>query len=75
MTNDERVKEIMAYEQGELNGTQMVELFAELIKDGTAWTLQGVYGRTAEQLIERGVLTRHGDIDYDLLDDILQGGG
>jgi hypothetical protein len=41
----------------------MVYMFAELVKNGSAWSLQGHYGRMASRLIEVGILTKDGDID------------
>jgi hypothetical protein len=38
-------------------------LFADLIKNGMAWSLQGHYGRMTNRLIEAGILTESGDID------------
>jgi hypothetical protein len=43
---------IIAYEQDELNGLEIIELFQELIDNGMAWKLQGHYGRMAMDLIE-----------------------
>jgi hypothetical protein len=54
--------EIIAYEQGELDGPQTVRLFSLLVKNGMAWTLQGSYGRAARALILDGFLSRTGDI-------------
>ncbi len=45
---------IIAFEQGELDFDETVELFQELIDNGMAWSLQGSYGRTASRLIEAG---------------------
>lgn len=53
---------IISYEQGELDETGVLELFAELIKTGLVWSLQGCYGRTAQGLIEAGYITRDGKI-------------
>lgn len=53
---------IIAYESGELSDKKMVELFAELIKDGSAWSLQGHYGRTAAALIKAGYIDNKGNI-------------
>jgi hypothetical protein len=56
---------IIAYESGDLNENSIIELFSQLITDGSAWTLQGHYGRTASQLISLGIITRDGTIDWD----------
>ena len=37
-------------------------MFSEMVRSGTAWSLQGHYGRTASALIEDGWLNREGDI-------------
>ncbi len=58
---------ILAYEGGELDADKVLELFAYLIKTGLAWQLQGHYGRTAAALIEQGVITEDGKINWDAL--------
>jgi hypothetical protein len=45
---------MMAWEEGELDDTETIELFQHLIDSGLAWSLQGCYGRMAAALIERG---------------------
>ena len=57
------IDKIIAYESGMLDGAEMVYMFAELVKNGSAWSLQGHYGRMASRLIEVGILTNDGDID------------
>ena len=54
----DRVSMIIAYESGELSDEDTIKLFQALINDGTAWTLQGHYGRTAHSLIQAGYCTR-----------------
>lgn len=49
---------IMAYEDGQLDQAQTVELFQKLVDSGLAWQLQGSYGRTAVALINAGLVTR-----------------
>lgn len=46
---------IIAYEGGEMDTEDTIDFFQELIDNGMAWTLQGHYGRTAKELIERGL--------------------
>jgi hypothetical protein len=50
---------IMDYEAGELDEEQTVDGFQHLIDSGTAWQLQGHYGRTAFALIDAGHCTAH----------------
>ena len=53
---------IIAYECGDIDDTGILELFAELISTGTAWKLQGSYGRTASALIDAGYIDTDGNI-------------
>ena len=53
---------IIAYENGELRGDKVIELFSHLIKTGRAWSLQGAYGRMAGALIDRGYISKQGKI-------------
>ena len=50
------------YESGELTEQETIEFFAQLIKKGIAWQLQGSYGRQAMRFIEAGILDREGNI-------------
>ena len=51
----DRVDKIISYESGTMSDDDMVSFFQELIDDGSAWALQGHYGRTANALIESGL--------------------
>jgi hypothetical protein len=62
MAKFDEVGYIIAYEQGELRGREVLKLFSHLIKNGSAWSLQGSYGRMAESLIDRGYLSNKGKI-------------
>lgn len=50
----DQLDKMIAFENGELDHDEIVELFQELINSGLVWKLQGFYGRTAAQLIEAG---------------------
>ena len=50
----DNIGQIIAYENGELDEQETVELFQGLINSGLAWSLQGHYGRTAKALIDAG---------------------
>lgn len=51
-------EKIIAYEQGDLDETETIQLFQELVDNGMAWQLQGHYGRTAMTLINAGLVRR-----------------
>lgn len=53
---------IMDYESGELKAEHTLDLFAELVRTGQAWTLQGHYGRTASEMIKHGYISKEGKI-------------
>lgn len=65
------VDKIMAWESGELEGKETLELFAKLIENGQAWSLQGSYGRTANSLIEKGLISKEGIIDWEVFNDLV----
>jgi len=57
---------IIALEEGRLTDAKTIVLFQELIDEGIVWRMQGSYGRTASDLIERGLcmLGPVGHFDY-----------
>jgi hypothetical protein len=50
------IDDIIAYESGELDDDEVVELFQRLVDSGEAWSLQGHYGRTAAAFIQAGLV-------------------
>jgi hypothetical protein len=67
-TQPDFVDLIIAYESGDLSDYQTVNLFADLVRTGLAWSLQGHYGRTAAALIEAGYLDREGNLSLAALE-------
>ena len=49
---------LMDYEMGNLDDAQILEMFRDLIESGAAWRLQGHYGRTAQRLLDAGLIRR-----------------
>lgn len=62
------IDQIIAFEQNELTERQAIKMFAELIRTGQVWQLQGHYGRTARELIDEGLITPDGTITLDDVD-------
>jgi len=58
MSMNELASKVIRYEQDELDGNEIIQLFQELIDNGMAWSLQGHYGRMAMDLIENGYCKR-----------------
>ncbi len=48
--------DIIAFENGELEEEEVIQLFQGLVDTGLAWQLQGSYGRTAMDLINAGLV-------------------
>jgi len=53
---------IMAWEAGNLSPRKTVEFFSKILKEGTVWHLQGMYGRFAANLIQAGYIDGEGNI-------------
>lgn len=53
---------IMTFEGGEATSEEIIDGFANLISTGTAWSLQGSYGRTAVSLIGAGYIDTAGNV-------------
>lgn len=51
------IDKLIAYEDGELDQDDTIELFQGLIDTGVVWHLQGSYGRAATALIQAGYCT------------------
>lgn len=50
------VTSIADYEAGLLSNDETIALFAELVRTGLAWSLQGSYGRTAVAMQNAGLI-------------------
>ena len=68
MNNTSQIANIIAYEQGELTDQEVVCLFADLVRSGLAWELQGHYGRTALALTEEGWIDHEGNVSLAVLE-------
>ena len=52
---DNLVERIIQYESGQMNPSEMILFFQELIDTDIVWELQGNYSRVARNLIEDGL--------------------
>lgn len=57
---------IIAFESGDLSEQEEAKFLQRIINDGSVWGLQGAYGRTAMEAIEKGLclLGNQGFKDY-----------
>ena len=51
----DRVDKIISFEDGSMKNEEVIIFIQELIDDGSAFTLQGIYGKIAASLIRSGV--------------------
>ncbi len=58
---------MIRYECGELVFSEQVQLFAELIKSGQVWNLQGSYGRIARYYIDADLISTKGVVNNQIL--------
>lgn len=47
---------IIAFESGECTEDQIIEGFQSLVNSGLVWSLQGLYGRTAQAMLDAGLI-------------------
>ena len=66
--SDELLDKITAFENGELTQVQVLELFSYLIRAKLLWKLPGNYGRTANSLIEAGLIEDSGEINWEMVE-------
>jgi hypothetical protein len=66
MKNDKIIGLMISFEQGETTTDETLELFSHLIKTGMAYSLQGFYGRYAQNLIEAGYINEQGVINENI---------
>lgn len=64
------VSDIIRFENGEMNGREIVTFFSGLVQSGMAWKLQASYGGIAKMLINSRVLNNDGTINQTELDNL-----
>lgn len=48
----------------------VIEAWAYLIYKGICWRLQGFFGRSAQSLIDHGIVSSEGEINWELVDEL-----
>lgn len=60
---------VVQYESEANSLKWIVQLFADLVATGLAWQLQGRYGREAKAMIDEGIITAQGDVNWDYFEE------
>ena len=50
----------------------MLEAWALLIETGDCWSLQGFYGRQATNMIEQGLISKEGKINWEAVASLIE---
>lgn len=53
----DQLDKMIQWESGELSEDETITLFQSLVDSDLAWRLQGCYGRTAQSLIDAGLIS------------------
>lgn len=59
-TKMELVDLIISYENGELSRDDTIDFFQKLLDSGTIYSLQGTYQRTAQSMLDEGLISLRG---------------
>jgi hypothetical protein len=62
---------VEGFSGGEHTPQEHIAAWALLIRTGTAWTLQGWYGRNAQAMIDSGLINPQGEVDWQEVEDRL----
>jgi len=57
------IQAIISYESGEMSQDETIQFFAELVMTGFINAMQGHYQRTAQDLIEQGIISEDGEVN------------
>ncbi len=50
------LRQMVAWEEGQLDHDDTVQLFQHIVNTGIVWCLHGIYGRKAHDLIQAGLV-------------------
>jgi hypothetical protein len=73
-SRDAVLRELIRWETGELDDAEMLEAFAGGIATGDVWRLQGYFGRHAASLIDQGLISQKGRINWHVVHQVAGAG-
>lgn len=65
MSSSDLFSQIMEWEDGEMSSEDEIKFFQHLVDTGLAWSLQGMYGRRAVELIGEGKVSNGAGADME----------